>query len=96
LESGNFIFTKPTHYWLMRHIFNPLRRRGYSKFYNILITFFVSAIFHEYIVSGALGIISYYAFLAMFMNFPVCIAQEFIKHSRVLILIIVVWKIANA
>ena len=80
----------------MRHIYNPLRRRGYSKFYNGLVTFFVSAVFHEYIVSGALGIVSYYAFLAMFMNFPVCIAQEFIKHSRVLIKLKIVWKIPNA
>jgi diacylglycerol O-acyltransferase-1 len=67
----------------MRHIFNPMRRRGYSKFNNGLVTFFVSAIFHEYIVSGALGIVSYYAFLAMFLNFPMSIAQEYIKKTKV-------------
>ena len=67
----------------MRHIYNPLRRQGMSKFTNAMATFFVSAIFHEYIISGALGICSYYAFLAMFMNFPVCLAQEYLKKSKV-------------
>ena len=67
----------------MRHIYNPMRRKGMSKFTNGLVTFFVSALFHEYILSGALGICSYYAFFSMFMNFPFCVAQEHIKKSKV-------------
>ena len=81
----------------MRHIYNPLRRRGTSKFTNGLVTFFVSAMFHEYILSGALGIRSYYAFFAMFMNYPFCIAQEFIKKSKVkLNYLTLVWKISDS
>jgi len=47
------------------------------------IVFFVSAIFHEYVISGALGYTSYWAFIAMFANFPVSIMQEYMKTIKV-------------
>lgn len=66
----------------MRHIYNPLRRRKIDKFTCSAIVFFISAIFHEYIISGALGYLNYWAFIAMFTNFPVSIMQEWIKRQK--------------
>lgn len=40
----------PTHFWLMRHIYNPLRRRNINKLWAGCMVFFISAVFHEYIV----------------------------------------------
>jgi hypothetical protein len=68
----------------MRHVYNPLRRRRIDKGTCGAIVFFVSAVFHEYIVSGALGFISYWAFLAMFANWPISILQSILKSSKVI------------
>jgi len=67
---------------LIRHIYNPLRRRNIGKLTASGVVFFVSAVFHEYIISGALGYLNYWAFLAMFLNFPVSIFQEMIKGIK--------------
>lgn len=72
---------KPTHYWLMRHVYNPLRRRKINRLFCGFFTFFLSAVFHEYIISGALGKIHYAAFLAMMLNFPAAVFQEIIKKA---------------
>ena len=71
------------HYWCIRHIYNPLRRRKIDKVTCGGIVFFVSALFHEYVISGALGYTQYYSFLAMFANFPFSLFQEYIKTIKV-------------
>jgi diacylglycerol O-acyltransferase-1 len=45
------------------------------------VVFFVSAVFHEYVISGALGYLNYWAFVAMFANFPISLIQEFMKKK---------------
>jgi len=72
----------PTHFWLMRHIYNPIRRKKIPKFIAGLVVWIVSAIFHEYIISGALAKIHYSAFFAMMANFPVQIFQELLKNFK--------------
>ncbi len=44
--------------------------------------FFVSAVFHEYVISGALGYTNYWAFIAMFANWPISIFQEMMKKIK--------------
>lgn len=66
----------PVHFWFLRHVYNPLLERGYSKMTAILIVFFISAVAHEYVVSVPLGIISYYAFLAMLLQAPTIFIQK--------------------
>lgn len=68
----------------MRHIYNPLRRRKIDKVVCSGIVFFISAVFHEYVISGALGYMNYWAFIAMFANFPVSVMQGFIKQQKVI------------
>jgi len=36
--------------FFIRHIYNPLLRRGYSKSFALFTVFFVSAVCHEYLV----------------------------------------------
>lgn len=71
----------PTHYWMMRHIYNPLRRRKFSKVFCVGVTFFVSGVVHEYVISGGLGYFSVWAFLCMFLNFPVSLIQVYLRES---------------
>lgn len=61
------LWNLPVHNFLFRHVYLPLRRRGVKKEIRLLIVFTISAIGHEYIVSGACRIVSYWAFLAMMM-----------------------------
>ena len=68
----------------MRHVYNPMRRRKINKFICALFVWIVSAVFHEYIVSGALGKLHFSAFIAMMANFPASIIQEVLKKMKVL------------
>lgn len=72
----------PTHYWLMRHVYNPLRRRNVSRFACVGLTFFVSGLLHEYVCSGALGCVNYWAFIGIFVNFPVSFMQNYIREQK--------------
>jgi len=60
-----------------------LRRRKVDKVTSGGIVFFVSAVLHEYVISGALGFTSYWAFIAMFANFPISLMQEYMKSFKV-------------
>lgn len=35
------------HKWLLRHVYFPAVRAGLSRFWAVIATFFVSAVFHE-------------------------------------------------
>lgn len=68
----------------MRHIYNPLRRRRVSKLLSGGFVYFISAVFHEYIISGGLGKLHFSAFLAMFGNFPTVLVQEYLKKLKII------------
>jgi diacylglycerol O-acyltransferase-1 len=69
----------PVHSWLSRHVYNPLVSRGLPKPFSMFCVFTVSAIGHEYIVSGACHMLSYYAFLAMMFQIPLIIVTDIFK-----------------
>ena len=66
----------PVHFWFIRHVYNPLLQRGFSKMSANLIVFFISAVAHEYVVSVPLGLITYFAFLAMLLQAPAIFIQR--------------------
>jgi len=74
----------PTHYWLMRHMYNPLRRKKINKFVCGFMVFFFSAVFHEYLISGALGKLHYSAFIAMLANWPASLVQENLRKMKLI------------
>ena len=58
----------PVHKFCLRHIYKPLLAQGITKHQAILIVFFVSAFFHEYLVSIPLRMFRVWAFLGMIVQ----------------------------
>mmetsp|Transcript_5234 Transcript_5234/g.5211 ORF Transcript_5234/g.5211 Transcript_5234/m.5211 type:complete len:199 (+) Transcript_5234:691-1287(+) len=69
----------PVHSWLLRHVHFPLINLGCHKNFAMFVTFFISAVGHEYLISGACRIVSYWAFLAMMMQIPLIIVMDIFK-----------------
>jgi len=70
----------PVHNWFMRHVYNPLLKRGVSKAMAMITVFMISALAHEYLVSASLRVWTYWAFLAMFLQAPIMILQKKMDH----------------
>jgi diacylglycerol O-acyltransferase-1 len=69
----------PIHSFLIRHIYYPLRRRKVSKPVALLITFLISAVFHEYVIIGVFRVFNFIAFTIMIINVPLMILQNKLK-----------------
>uniref|UniRef100_A0A8C4EI52 O-acyltransferase n=1 Tax=Dicentrarchus labrax TaxID=13489 RepID=A0A8C4EI52_DICLA len=60
----------PVHKWCLRHFYKPLLRRGFSKKVSQSAVFFLSAFFHEYLVSVPLRMFRLWAFMGMMAQLP--------------------------
>ncbi|XP_041843461.1 diacylglycerol O-acyltransferase 1b [Melanotaenia boesemani] len=60
----------PVHKWCLRHFYKPLLRRGFSKMVCQSAVFFMSAFFHEYLVSVPLRMFRLWAFAGMMAQLP--------------------------
>uniref|UniRef100_A0A673B6V8 O-acyltransferase n=1 Tax=Sphaeramia orbicularis TaxID=375764 RepID=A0A673B6V8_9TELE len=60
----------PVHKWCLRHFYKPMLRRGFSKIVSQSAVFFLSAFFHEYLVSVPLRMFRLWAFMAMMAQLP--------------------------
>lgn len=60
----------PIHNFLLRHVYYPMRRKRFSAQFTMLVTFTVSAIFHEFIVVGIFSVVNFIAFFIMMVNVP--------------------------
>uniref|UniRef100_A0A3B4Z2G0 O-acyltransferase n=1 Tax=Stegastes partitus TaxID=144197 RepID=A0A3B4Z2G0_9TELE len=60
----------PVHKWCLRHFYKPLLRRGFSKIISQSAVFFLSAFFHEYLVSVPLRMFRLWAFTGMMAQLP--------------------------
>ncbi|KAN0026847.1 hypothetical protein ACTFIV_007838 [Dictyostelium citrinum] len=67
----------PVHHWMVVLIYTPMRRRGFSKNMGYFMCFFVSAVFHELVISipfhslklwGFFGIMSQMVLIALTKN----------------------------
>jgi diacylglycerol O-acyltransferase 1 len=70
----------PIHNWLIRHVYYPLRRRKFSSTLCILVTFTVSAAFHEFLIVGIFSVVNFIAFILMMINVPAMILQRQLKN----------------
>ncbi|XP_071959644.1 diacylglycerol O-acyltransferase 1-like [Antedon mediterranea] len=61
----------PVHRWAKRHLYAPLRRKGYSSIQAAIAVFLLSAIFHEYLVSVPLHLFRLWAFAGMMAQVPI-------------------------
>lgn len=60
----------PVHKWCLRHFYKPLLRKGASKWASQSAVFFLSAFFHEYLVSVPLRMFRLWAFMGMMAQLP--------------------------
>ncbi|GMR58362.1 hypothetical protein PMAYCL1PPCAC_28557 [Pristionchus mayeri] len=73
----------PVHRWALRHIFMPMMRNGYSKKSAIVVVFFVSAFFHEYLVSVPLHMFRLWAYYGMMAQIPLSfVTDHVVKGGR--------------
>lgn len=69
-------WNQPIHNFLIRHVYYPCRRRGISSATCMLLTFTLSAAFHEYIMIGILSVCNFIAFIIMMANVPLMLLQR--------------------
>ncbi|XP_026322632.1 diacylglycerol O-acyltransferase 1 isoform X2 [Hyposmocoma kahamanoa] len=67
----------PVHMWAVRHVYKPVTSRGYSKGTAAVVVFFISAFFHEYLVSVPLQMFRIWAFLGMMAQPPLAVISRF-------------------
>jgi diacylglycerol O-acyltransferase 1 len=63
----------PIHSFLIRHVYFPLRRRKVAKPVALFLTFFVSAVAHEYVIIGIFRVVNFIAFTLMIINVPIMV-----------------------
>lgn len=71
----------PVHRWCVRHLYIPIVELGYGKMTASIIVFFVSAFFHEYLVSVPLKTFKVWAFMGMMMQLPLSYISKFLEHN---------------
>lgn len=69
----------PVHRWAVRHLYIPVVGMGYNKTVGGLTVFFVSAFFHEYLVSVPLKTFKIWAFLGMMGQVPLSHISKFME-----------------
>ncbi|CAK1549926.1 unnamed protein product [Leptosia nina] len=66
----------PVHIWAVRHVYVPVTNMGYSKGVSAILVFFISAFFHEYVVSVPLQMFRVWAFLGMMAQPPLAVISK--------------------
>ncbi|KAI4464454.1 sterol o-acyltransferase [Holotrichia oblita] len=69
----------PVHRWAVRHLYIPLVGMRYSKLFASIAVFFVSAFFHEYLVSVPLKTFKVWAFMGMMGQIPLSFISRFME-----------------
>lgn len=72
----------PVHRWASRHLYKPLVKRGYSRLNASVAVFFLSAFFHEYLVSVPLHMFKLWAFMGMLGQVPLALIQSKYIHGK--------------
>ncbi|XP_076358306.1 diacylglycerol O-acyltransferase 1-like isoform X5 [Tachypleus tridentatus] len=84
-ETVNYFWQNwniPVHRWAVRHLYKPLTNRGFSKNQASMVVFFVSAFFHEYLVSVPLNMYRIWAFSGMLGQVPFAMFVSQYLHNQ--------------
>eukprot|EP00359_Climacostomum_virens_P000303 CAMPEP_0204897088 /NCGR_PEP_ID=MMETSP1397-20131031/538_1 /ASSEMBLY_ACC=CAM_ASM_000891 /TAXON_ID=49980 /ORGANISM="Climacostomum Climacostomum virens, Strain Stock W-24" /LENGTH=262 /DNA_ID=CAMNT_0052064793 /DNA_START=318 /DNA_END=1106 /DNA_ORIENTATION=+ len=80
------LWNAPVHNWLVRHVYAPMRNKGFSYNTALVSTFFVSALAHEYIGSGCFHTRSLSGFFAIMLQVPLIsltnVFEETLRESQ--------------
>ncbi len=70
------LWNAPVHQWLKRHIYIPMRAKGYGPIQAQIVIFAISAFFHEYLVSIPTHSVQGWAFILMVSQVPMIILSK--------------------
>eukprot|EP00698_Gefionella_okellyi_P004683 TRINITY_DN14280_c0_g1_i1.p1 TRINITY_DN14280_c0_g1~~TRINITY_DN14280_c0_g1_i1.p1 ORF type:complete len:447 (+),score=84.32 TRINITY_DN14280_c0_g1_i1:31-1341(+) len=73
----------PTYHWLLTYVYFPLRRRGIHKLLSVLIVFFVSAFFHELVLSVPFHTIKLWGFMGMAAQVPLSVITRPMRGKQI-------------
>ncbi|KAL3807165.1 hypothetical protein ACHAXA_011366 [Cyclostephanos tholiformis] len=74
------LWNMPVHYWLVRHVYFPSVRVGFSKTVATFVVFLFSAILHEVLISVPCHMIRIHSFLAMMGQLPLIFLTKMIDR----------------
>lgn len=75
------MWNMPVHKWMVRHIYFPCLRNGIPKEVAILISFFVSAVFHELCIAVPCHIFKLWAFIGIMLQIPLGILTRYLQNK---------------
>ncbi|XP_010925472.1 diacylglycerol O-acyltransferase 1-2 isoform X2 [Elaeis guineensis] len=75
------MWNMPVHRWMIRHIYFPCIRNGLPKAVAILISFLLSAIFHEICIAVPCHIFKFWAFIGIMFQIPLVILTKYLQHK---------------
>lgn len=75
------LWNLPVHYWITRHFYKPLLRRGVSKMLGFVLVFAFSALLHEVIISLPFHTISFHAFFGMLGQVPLIMITKYLDRK---------------
>nr|CAB3468216.1 unnamed protein product [Digitaria exilis] len=74
-------FCQPVHKWIVRHIYFPCIRKGLPRGVAILISFLVSAVFHELCVAVPCHIFKFWAFFGIMFQIPLVFLTRYLQDK---------------
>lgn len=84
-------WNRPVHLWCLRHLYKPLLIGGYSKVTTAFVIFFISGIFHEFLVSVPLGMFSIHFIVGMTLQMVLELATAHVHKTSKRLANVIVW-----
>ncbi|KAL6839359.1 hypothetical protein ACP4OV_030629 [Aristida adscensionis] len=75
------MWNMPVHKWVIRHVYFPCIRNGLSKGVAILISFLVSAVFHEICIAVPCHIFKFWAFFGIMFQIPLVFLTRYLQYK---------------
>nr|TKS06926.1 hypothetical protein D5086_0000118510 [Populus alba] len=81
VEEVRTPFLEPVHKWMVRHIYFPCLRNKIPKWAALLISFFVSAVFHELCIAVPCHMFKLWAFIGIMFQVPLVVITKFLQNK---------------
>ncbi|XWS72200.1 hypothetical protein CRYUN_Cryun02cG0019800 [Craigia yunnanensis] len=75
------MWNMPVHKWMVRHIYFPCLRNGIPKGVAIIISFLVSAVFHELCIAVPCHIFKLWAFIGIMFQVPLVLITNYLQNK---------------
>ncbi|KAL2457199.1 Diacylglycerol O-acyltransferase 1 [Abeliophyllum distichum] len=75
------MWNMPVHKWMVRHIYFPCLRNGIPKGGAVVISFLVSAIFHELCIAVPCHMFKLWAFIGIMFQVPLVIITKYLQNK---------------